>query len=281
MAAKILLLDNNLRVLGLVSERLTYLGYEVVTASRVHDAVLKGIVMPPDLLVCDVLMPELNGWELKRLLAQIPSLAAVPILFLSAHETLPVEMYHPTVGIVDLLKKPYTGEALVAAVGTLIARQAGRRRLMTQPLTGTVALDGATLIDLCHVLALRSADGTVTLSVGAAPSVTAAQWVWSRGALIDAAMEPLRGEEAFLAAMTAAGVEPTVRIDPNPAVPPRPTITKTLAALIAESIRRRVLGEGDPSGARELRTPEPDDAFLERLAATGLILRLGAASSRR
>jgi hypothetical protein len=146
---------------------------------------------------------------------------------------------------------------------------------MTQPLTGTVALDGATVIDLCHVLALRSADGTVTLSV------TAAQWVWSRGALIDAAMEPLRGEEAFFAAMTAAGVEPTVRIDPNPAVPPRPTITKTPAALIAESIRRRVMGSGDPSGSRELRTPEPDDAFLERLAATGLILRLGAASSRR
>jgi CheY-like chemotaxis protein len=279
VAAKILLLDNDLRLLTHLSERLTYLGYDVTTASRVHDAVLKGIVVTPDLFVCDVMMPELNGWEFKRLLAQIPSLATVPILFLSTHNILPAELYDPTVGLVEVLKKPYAGEALVAAVASLLARQAGRVRLMTQPLTGSLALDGASQIELCHVLVLRATDGVVRLSW---PAGTAA-WTWSRARLIDAATADESGEEAFYAAMTAPASSLAVVVEPPPPVPPRPTITKPLATLIAEALRRRAQGEDDPprAGAGTARRLETDAEFLERLAATGLIRRITPAASGR
>jgi CheY-like chemotaxis protein len=277
VAAKILLLDNNLRLLTLLSERLTYLGYEVTTASRVHDAVLKGIVVAPDLIVCDVLMPELNGWEFKRLLVQMPALATVPVLFLSTHETLPAELYHPAVGLVDLLRKPYVVDALVTAVGALLARQAGRLRLMTQPLSATVSLAGASLIDLCQVFVLRSFDGVVKLPGGAT-----AEWVWSRGRLIDAGFDRERGEVAFYATMAAPLTDAAVTIEPLPLVPPRPTITETPAALIAEAIRRRDQPAGASSGALEdRRAPETDAEFLERLAATGLIRRITTAAAER
>jgi DNA-binding response OmpR family regulator len=279
VAAKILLLDNDLRLLTHLSERLTYLGYDVTTASRVHDAVLKGIVVTPDLFVCDVMMPELNGWEFKRLLAQIPSLATVPILFLSTHNILPAELYDPTVGLVEVLKKPYAGEALVAAVASLLARQAGRVRLMTQPLTGSLALDGASQIELCHVLVLRATDSVVRLSW---PGGTA-EWTWSRARLIDAATADESGEEAFYAAMTAPPSSLAVVVEPPPPVPPRPTITKPLATLIAEALRRRAQGEDDPTraGAGTARRLETDAEFLERLAATGLIRRITPVASGR
>ncbi len=279
MAATILLLDNDLRLLTHLSERLTYLGYDVTTASRVHDAVLKGIVVTPHLFVCDVMMPELNGWEFKRLLAQIPSLATVPILFLSTHDTLPAELYDPTVGLVEVLKKPYSGESLVTAVAGLLARQAGRVRLMAQPLTGSLALDGASQVELCHVLALRAIDGVVRLSW---PAGTA-EWTWSRGRLIDAASANESGEEAFHAPMTAPASSLAVVVDPPPPVPPRPTITKPLAILIAETLRRHVQGEDDSprSGVGTARRMETDAEFLERLAATGLIRRTTPAASGR
>ena len=272
MAHRILFLDNNFRFLTLISERLTYLGYEVSTASRAHDAVLKGIVVPPDVIVCDVPMPELNGWEFKRLLDQVPPLATVPILFLSTHPCLPAELYDPVEGIVDLLPKPYTALALEGAIAHILARERGRRKLMDRPLTGSVSLDGATLVDLCHVLALRAADAVVRVSPG---NVT---WLWARGRLIDAVAGNQQGEEAFFATIVAGGSDPTIGIEPLPLVPPRPSITKALSLLLAEATRRSAARteSGDAS-----RATESDEQFLERLATSGLVELVSTAASGR
>jgi DNA-binding response OmpR family regulator len=177
VAAKILLMDSNLRLLSATAERLTHLGYEVATASRVHDAVLKGIVVPPDLVVCDVLMPELNGWEFKRLTAQIPSLAATPVLFLSSQDGLPPEFYDPAAGLVDALKKPASSDAIAAAVSALLARQTARQRLLSRPLSGALPLTDASLVDLCQVMALRAASGVMRLTARA----WSAELTWRRG----------------------------------------------------------------------------------------------------
>ncbi|MEO5656325.1 MAG: response regulator [Nitrospiria bacterium] len=276
MAAHILILDHDLRSLRTMSERLTYAGYQVSTASRVQDAVLQGIVTPPDLLVSDMLLPELNGCDVRRLLTQIPPLAAIPMLFLSSQDLLPPELYQPAVGAVDVLKKPYDGDAFPVAVAALLARQTARIRLLAQPLVGRLVLDGASLLDVCQLLAWRAADGTVRLSLGA----LTAEWIWTKGVLVEASMGPLRGDAAFYAAIAAPAAEPAVSIEPPPPVPPRTGITKPLPELLAEAARRaRDLRDGNGSSATNERSAEvnTEEAFLERLAATGLIERIAAA----
>ena len=271
MAAKILLMDSNVRLLSAASERLSHLGYEVTTATRVHDAVLKGIVVPPDLLVCDVMMPELNGWEVKRLVAHIPSLAEIPVLFLSAHHALPLEFYDPSVGLVDSLKKTATADALAPAVASLLARQVARTRLMSHPLRGPLPITDASLLDLCHVLARRSAHGVLRL---AAPLGTA-EWTWSNGALIDATTDGLQGNEAVYTAFTGAPTDLSATMDPPPTVPAPHRVTKPLPDLLAEAARRsRAVGDADRSQPDAPAPMETEEDFLARLAATGVIQRI-------
>jgi CheY-like chemotaxis protein len=264
-------MDSNVRLLSAASERLSHLGYEVTTATRVHDAVLKGIVVPPDLLVCDVMMPELNGWEVKRLVAHIPSLAEIPVLFLSAHHALPLEFYDPSVGLVDSLKKTATADALAPAVASLLARQVARTRLMSHPLRGPLPITDASLLDLCHVLARRSAHGVLRL---AAPLGTA-EWTWSNGALIDATTDGLQGNEAVYTAFTEAPTDLSATMDPPPTVPAPHRVTKPLPDLLAEAARRsRAVGDADRSQPDAPAPMETEEDFLARLAATGVIQRI-------
>ncbi len=268
MAAKILLMDSNVRLLSAASERLSHLGYDVTTATRVHDAVLKGIVVPPDLLVCDVMMPELNGWEVKRLVAHIPSLADTPVLFLSAHHALPLEFYDPSVGLVESLKKSATADALAPIVASLLARQAARTRLMSHPLRGPLPVTDASLIDLCHVLARRTVHGVLRLASPAGK----ADWTWSNGALVDATTDTLQGNEAVYAAFAAGPTDLNATMDPPPAVPAPRRVTKPLPDLLAEAVRRG-RGAGDAERSQPDAPPpmETEEEFLARLAATGVI----------
>ncbi len=275
MAAKILLLDSNARLLTTMSERLTYLGYEVTTATRVHDAVLKGIVVPPDLFVCDVMMPELNGWEVKRLVSHIPSLAETPVLFLSAHDALPIEFYEPSAGLVEALKKSLAADALATTVASLLARQAARQRLLAHPLRGALPMTDASLLDLCQVLARRSASGVLRLT----NPRWSAELVWSSGALVDASTDALHGNEAVYAAFAVPPADLDATIDPPAAVPPQRRVSKPLPDLLAEAVRRtRAVGDAEPSQPDARPSVETDEAFLARLAATGLIRRTVAST---
>jgi CheY-like chemotaxis protein len=263
-------MDSNVRLLTAMSERLSHLGYEVATATRVHDAVLKGIVVPPDLLICDVMMPELNGWEVKRLVVQIPSLAQTPVLFLGSHHTLPLEFYDPAAGLVETLKKPVAADALVAVVASLLARQVARNRLMTHALKGSLPMTDASLVDLCQVLARRSATGVLRL---AAPAWSA-ELVWSAGTLVDATTDQLRGDEAVYTAFTMPATDLSATVEPPPPVPPQQHVTRPLPDLLAEAIRR-ARGVSDPERSQPEGQPrvERDEDFLARLASTGLIRR--------
>jgi DNA-binding response OmpR family regulator len=270
VAAKILLLDSNLRLLAAMSERLTFLGYEVNSASRVHDAVLKAIVVPPDLLVCDVMMPELNGWEIKRLAAQIPSLASTPVLFLGSQDVVPTEFYAPDAGLVDAARKPLAPDALAAAVAAMLARAEARARLAVTPLTGVLQTTDASLVDLCQTMARRSATGVLRLTA----SAWTAELTWTNGALVDAAADGTRGHDAVFAAFSKPAAELAAAIEPAPPVPPRPTVTKPLPDLLAEGVRRsRATADAERSQPGPLPSEEPDEDFLARLADTGLIRR--------
>jgi hypothetical protein len=236
----------------------------------VHDAVLKGIVVPPDLLVCDVMMPELNGWEVKRLVAHIPSLAETPVLFLSAHHALPTEFYEPSVGLVEALKKSLVTDVLVTAVASLLARQVARKRLMAHPLRGALPMTGALLLDLCQVLARRSATGVVRLT----NPTWSAELIWTGGALVDASTDVLRGNEAVYEAFAAPTTDLDASIDPPAAVPPQRRVSKTLPDLLAEAVRRtRAVGDSEQSQPDARPSVETDEDFLARLAGTGLIRR--------
>lgn len=102
---KILIVDDeptNVRVLEMTLNS----EYETVVAFNGHDAIRLVKELQPDLLLLDVMMPELNGFEVCRIIKSDLLLAAIPIIFVTALEKSADESQGLTLGAVDYITKP-------------------------------------------------------------------------------------------------------------------------------------------------------------------------------
>jgi DNA-binding response OmpR family regulator len=82
--AKILVVDDDKVIQELLAVNLEMEGYEVVTASNGEQALAKLAEARPDLVILDIMMPKLDGWETASRMKADPSTADIPVIFLSA-----------------------------------------------------------------------------------------------------------------------------------------------------------------------------------------------------
>ena len=82
---KILLVEDNPENRDMLSRRLERRGYEVIIAVDGPDGVLKAKAELPDLILMDMSLPIIDGWEATRQIREVPALAKVPIIALTAH----------------------------------------------------------------------------------------------------------------------------------------------------------------------------------------------------
>jgi CheY-like chemotaxis protein len=82
---KLLLIEDNAANRDMLSRRLQRRGYEVVEAVDGHQGLTMAQVEAPDLILMDMSLPELDGWEATRLLKADPTTASIPVIALTAH----------------------------------------------------------------------------------------------------------------------------------------------------------------------------------------------------
>jgi CheY-like chemotaxis protein len=83
--ARILLVEDNEMNMDMLSRRLLRAGYELVTATDGAQAVLKAQSEAPDVILMDLGLPVIDGWEATRLLKADPDTQTIPIIALTAH----------------------------------------------------------------------------------------------------------------------------------------------------------------------------------------------------
>jgi len=122
---KILAVDDEERILGLIAEILLSNGYEVVTAKSGGGAIRKTKKYRPDLIIMDILMPDLDGAETVKILQENPATRNIPILFISGiliREEGALETNYKVGGVsYTALAKPFNTHELLTAVGSLMA----------------------------------------------------------------------------------------------------------------------------------------------------------------
>jgi DNA-binding response OmpR family regulator len=119
----ILVADDEEDVRELVAYRLTRSGYEVIDAADGEEAFRLASERPPDLMVLDVMMPRLDGYELTRRVRAEESLRAVPVILLTARSQETDVGRGFDVGADDYLKKPFNPDELVARVRAVLGRR--------------------------------------------------------------------------------------------------------------------------------------------------------------
>ncbi len=83
MSKKILVTDDNKRITDLLGKMLSMKGYEVMTAESGQDAIMKARSFAPDLVIMDLMLPDMQGSEVVRELKSQPAFTATPVIFLS------------------------------------------------------------------------------------------------------------------------------------------------------------------------------------------------------
>lgn len=80
---KILVVDDEEELLGLIDKSLSAEGYEVTTTTTAEDAVKKARALTPDLILIDIVLPDMEGPEAVRILSEDPLTENIPAIFLS------------------------------------------------------------------------------------------------------------------------------------------------------------------------------------------------------
>ena len=106
--------------------------YQVMTASSGLEAL--SIVQsqtPPDLVLLDIMMPDMDGYEVLRQLRQRPATAGIPVIFLTALSTIEEEQLGLDLGAVDYITKPISPPVLMARVQSHLERSRNAQRLLS------------------------------------------------------------------------------------------------------------------------------------------------------
>jgi two-component system alkaline phosphatase synthesis response regulator PhoP len=120
--AKILLVDDEPDILEIVGYNLSQEGYQISTATNGKEAIVKAKAELPDLIILDVMMPEMDGIEACEAIRKIPELANVIITFLTARNEDYTQVAGFDAGADDYISKPIKPKLLVSKVNALLRR---------------------------------------------------------------------------------------------------------------------------------------------------------------
>ena len=118
--ARLLVVDDEPNIVELLSASLRFAGFEVHTASNGTEALARAAAVDPDLVVLDVMMPGLDGFEVMRRMRQ-EGLNA-PTLFLTARDAVADRVTGLTLGADDYVTKPFSLEEVVARIRAILRR---------------------------------------------------------------------------------------------------------------------------------------------------------------
>jgi two-component system cell cycle response regulator DivK len=120
--AKILIVDDNRDVREVLQCQLKMLGYLVISAENGYVAIEKAIAEQPDLILMDIMMPEMDGWQASRAVRANPDTKDIPILATTAMCRRADLNACLEAGCNGYIVKPFTMTELAQKVGDLITR---------------------------------------------------------------------------------------------------------------------------------------------------------------
>lgn len=161
MAEKILIVDDDVDTLRLVGLMLQRQGYQISAATNGQQGLGKAVEELPDLILLDVMMPDMDGYEVTRQLRQNSLTAGIPILMFTAKTQLDDKVTGFEVGADDYLTKPTHPSELQAHVKALLTRTSSREKK-------SAAEEGGQRAYTIGVLAVRGGLGVSTISMNLA-----------------------------------------------------------------------------------------------------------------
>lgn len=144
----VLIVDDNPTNLGVIGDYLEQVGFEIIAARNGISGIMRAKKAQPDIILLDVMMPGIDGFETCRRLKQEETTKHIPVIFMTALTSTQDKVTGFNVGAVDYVTKPIQYEEVVARIGTHL-----RLQDLTQTLRQTNQELSTTLDDLKKIQA--------------------------------------------------------------------------------------------------------------------------------
>ena len=141
MKLRILVVDDEPEIIELVEFNLKQAGYAVITAADGAEALKKARNNPPDLIVLDVMLPEMDGFEICKALRLDAATAKIPIVMLTAKAAEIDRVLGLELGADDYLTKPFSPRELLLRVKKILARFSTEEKPKEQIRYGDLLID--------------------------------------------------------------------------------------------------------------------------------------------
>ncbi len=118
----VLIVDDEPDMLEILEETLRDSEYIVMTALDGVDALEHMKEKTPDIIVCDLMMPRMNGYELLKILKSNPVTKKIPVIMLTKKDDFEAVFQLYEIGVVNFLPKPFELSGLIKAIESALAR---------------------------------------------------------------------------------------------------------------------------------------------------------------
>jgi DNA-binding response OmpR family regulator len=217
----ILLVDDDVTLRELLADALELEGFTILRAGNGEEGVAAALAGKPDMVISDIVMPEMNGWELCQTLRTLPSTRAVPFLFLSSLDQTPEKLLALRLGADDYLTKPFHLAAVLEKVRQLIGRVDQREKVLggEEEAAGGRQLESM-LIDTVEFLRASKRTGVISVNAGPFKGLIYLE----NGVLKHAVLDKKRGEAALLALLRLSESQVAFKEGSYPNLPANVTV---------------------------------------------------------
>lgn len=129
VSMRVLIVEDDPGLAQTLAESLQEEGFLVTTATNGEEGLAKAAALRPSLMLLDVSLPLLDGFQLAQRAREMDSLRTLPILFLSGADDLPVRVRGAQLDDVDFLRKPFSRDELLTRIARVLEQAAVRNRL--------------------------------------------------------------------------------------------------------------------------------------------------------
>ncbi len=169
MPKKVLLVDDDEMLRKMTEVLLTKQGFEVFTVENGAKAIQQLKFMVPDIILMDVMMPDMDGFTVCREIRGNPGTAAIPIIMLTALDSVENKVKGFEAGADDYLGKPFETAELVARINVMTRRSEGLAPQVGVPIQPQTLREAARTI---AVFSLRGGSGVSTIAVNLAAGLS-------------------------------------------------------------------------------------------------------------
>jgi CheY-like chemotaxis protein len=218
----ILAVDDSPVITEMIRDSFEAEGYKVMVAEDGAEALRMALSHHPDIIIADIAMPGMDGWELCSQIRHNPFTSFIPFIFLTSRNEVPDRIRGLQMGADDYLTKPFEMDELIARVHLIFQRMRKTQEsmLLRSPRTLSGSTKEMALPDLLQMFGLNQKTGLLRISkLGLPPGRIA----FESGKIIKAELKPARGEKALYRLLkwedAQFDVEPLLSRDHDPGLP--------------------------------------------------------------